>query len=212
MPIPASLRGRRRSRAAVTLILAAVAIGILAAWQSWAGGSVDPARLTWKMTPQERAIARYGTERLENQSAPDVSAGPAPDLSIAPELTGPFTWSFIGPKPMSLFGVATTGRVTAIAADPTTSGRIFVGTAGGGVWLSSDGGVTFKPIFETQPNLAIGAIALDSVHTSPPTVYVATGEGNGMLSSLYGGAQTGMPEFLGAMLYGVRNLPIHQPG
>ncbi len=103
---------------------------------------------------------------------------------------------------MSLFGVATTGRVTAIAADPTTSGRIFVGTAGGGVWLSSDGGVTFKPIFETQPNLAIGAIALDSVHTSPPTVYVATGEGNGMLSSLYGGAQNGTPEFLGAMLYG----------
>jgi hypothetical protein len=97
--------------------------------------------------------------------------------------------------------ILATGRVTAIAADPTTAGRVFVGTADGGVWRTTDNGANFTPVFETQPNLSIGALAIDAVHTVPPTIYVATGEGNGMLSSFFG-AVTGKPEFLGAMLYG----------
>jgi hypothetical protein len=76
------------------------------------------------------------------------------------------------------------GRVSAVAADPTTPGRLFVGAASGGVWMTTDGGNTFKPIFDTQPSLAIGAIALDS-RTNPPTIFVATGEGNGS-DSYYG--------------------------
>ena len=81
------------------------------------------------------------------------------------------TWNFIGPLPilggLPNFGGMITGaplansqgRVTAVAADPTTPGRLFVGTAGGGVWMTNDGGNTFEPIFDDQPSLAIGAIA-----------------------------------------------------
>src|SRR5260370_21772021 len=109
-------------------------------------------------------------------------------MSVAPALTGPFKWTFIGPEPMSIPNlpfppILATGRVTAIAADPTAAGRVFAGTADGGVWRTTDNGANFTPVFETQPNLSIGALAIDPGHTVPPTIYVATRAGNGMLSS-----------------------------
>jgi hypothetical protein len=108
-------------------------------------------------------------------------------------------WQFIGPKPIvgvqaNYGGVvltgasfAATGRVTSIVADPTTSGRIFVGTAGGGLWMTTDGGTTFSRITAvldpnntsngTFPQTTVGSVALNST-TNPPTLYLATGEGN----------------------------------
>src|SRR5215510_1989605 len=107
------------------------------------------------------------------------------------------TWDFIGPQPMldvlpNFGGVIVgatfnaTGRISAIAADPTTPGRLFVGAANGGVWMSADGGSTFTPIGDALPTQAIGAIVLDPVNTSPPTIYVATGEAHNSLDSYYG--------------------------
>ena len=101
-------------------------------------------------------------------------------------------WNFIGPEPMlnalSNFGgvilpigngdlgkFSSTGRISAIATDPTTPGRLFVGAANGGVWMSTDGGNTFTPIGDALPTQAIGAIVLDTVNSSPPTIYVGTG-------------------------------------
>jgi photosystem II stability/assembly factor-like uncharacterized protein len=51
---------------------------------------------------------------------------------------------------------------------------IYVGSASGGVWKSVDGGTTFKPIFDKQPSLSIGSVAIDP--SSPQTVWVGTGE------------------------------------
>ena len=108
-----------------------------------------------------------------------------------------FSWNPIGPLPMmnvqanfggAVFGPTfnATGRITAIAADRQANGRLFVGAANGGVWMSIDGGTTFKPIFDAEPTQAIGAIALDSVNTNPTTIYVATGEANNAIDSYYG--------------------------
>lgn len=67
------------------------------------------------------------------------------------------------------------GRVSALAAH-VEDGKtvIYVGAASGGVWKSSDGGTSFKPIFDKQPVQAIGAIALDP--SNPKNVWVGTGE------------------------------------
>jgi len=51
---------------------------------------------------------------------------------------------------------------------------IYVGAASGGVWKSSDGGTTFKPVFDKQPALSIGSLAIDP--SNPQTVWVGTGE------------------------------------
>ena len=48
---------------------------------------------------------------------------------------------------------AMSGRIAALAATPGKDGKttLFVGAASGGVWKSTDGGTTFKPMFDKQP-------------------------------------------------------------
>ena len=68
------------------------------------------------------------------------------------------------------------GRISALAGytDPSGKVTLFVGAASGGVWKSTDGGTTFKPVFDEQPVQSIGAIGLDP--SNPKNVWVGTGE------------------------------------
>jgi photosystem II stability/assembly factor-like uncharacterized protein len=75
----------------------------------------------------------------------------------------------IGPAGMS-------GRVTAIDVDLSDEKRIFLGSASGGVWLSENNGISFKPIFDDQNCLAIGSIKINQ--KNPSEIWVGTGEGN----------------------------------
>ncbi|MGC1678120.1 MAG: hypothetical protein WA740_11375, partial [Candidatus Binataceae bacterium] len=105
------------------------------------------------------------------------------------------TWNNIGPLPMteaSNFGgiivgspVAMTGRVSAIAVDPANAGNIAIGSANGGVWISTDTGAHFAPVFDAEPSQAIGALAFD-ITTSPSTLWAGTGEGNNAVDTYYG--------------------------
>src|SRR6202008_4990428 len=74
----------------------------------------------------------------------------------------------IGPAAMG-------GRIADIAA-VREGGRltIYIGSASGGVWESVDNGTTFKPVFDKQPSLSIGPIAIDPQNAK--TVWVGTGE------------------------------------
>ena len=87
------------------------------------------------------------------------------------------------------------GRVSAIAAIKE-DGRltVYVGSASGGVWKSSNGGTTFKPVFNKEAVQSIGALAIDP--QAPKTIWAGTGEawtrnsvsiGNGIYKSTDGG-------------------------
>ncbi len=66
-----------------------------------------------------------------------------------------------------------TGRITGLATDgPRT---VYAAAAGGGVWKSTDKGAHWKPIFDQQEKLSIGAVAVDP---SDHSVWVGTGEAN----------------------------------
>jgi photosystem II stability/assembly factor-like uncharacterized protein len=87
------------------------------------------------------------------------------------ETTGPqrgFKFRNLGPA-------AGGGRVTALAGIPGNPNVIYVGSASGGVWKTTDGGVSFKPIFEKYPP-SIGAIAI--APSNPNLIWVGTGEAN----------------------------------
>src|SRR5437762_2286580 len=89
-------------------------------------------------------------------------------------------WTAIGPLTLPN-GVGsnsgpTSGRVTAIAVDPTNANKVYLGTAQGGVWRSTDGGTTWLSIFDNAQTQAIGALAV--APSSPTTLYVGTGEFN----------------------------------
>ncbi len=74
----------------------------------------------------------------------------------------------LGPGTMS-------GRITAIAGDDSDCKTIYIGTAGGGVWKTSNAGVSFKSMFDKYCQ-SIGAIAVDQKNHG--VVYVGTGESN----------------------------------
>ncbi|HVR43896.1 MAG TPA: hypothetical protein VMS56_10700 [Thermoanaerobaculia bacterium] len=93
----------------------------------------------------------------------------------------------IGPATMS-------GRIAdidAVASDPNI---VYVGVATGGVWKSTDGAMTWAPVFDDEPVAAIGAVAVNQ--QNPDVVWVGTGEsnvrnsasvGNGVYRSVDGG-------------------------
>jgi photosystem II stability/assembly factor-like uncharacterized protein len=64
-------------------------------------------------------------------------------------------------------------RVTGVAGNPML---YYAATASGGVWMSSDGGTSWKSIFDDQPISSIGAIAV--APSDPNVIYVGSGEAN----------------------------------
>ena len=106
-------------------------------------------------------------------AAPATSPAPAVD----PKILGGLAWRSIGPAHFS-------GRVTDLAGVPGDPNVIYVAFASAGLFKSVNGGITFTPIFEDQPTLSIGAIALSP--KDPGTIFVGTGEGNPRNSISFG--------------------------
>jgi photosystem II stability/assembly factor-like uncharacterized protein len=73
-------------------------------------------------------------------------------------------------------GPAQGGRVSRVAGVPGNPSIYYAATASGGVWKSTDGGITFKPIFDRQPISSIGSIAV--APSDPNIIYVGAGEAN----------------------------------
>ena len=83
-------------------------------------------------------------------------------------------WTPLGPSPISE-GSNDNGLVSSIALHPTNPNTLYIGTVGGGVWRSADGGATWSPLFDRQVAMGIGepaAIAIDPIN--PSVVYVGT--------------------------------------
>src|SRR5437899_11238485 len=57
-------------------------------------------------------------------------------------------------------GPAAGGRVSRACGVPGDASTYYAATAAGGVWKSSDGGLTWKSIFDDQPTSSIGSIAV----------------------------------------------------
>ncbi|MBR9923336.1 MAG: T9SS type A sorting domain-containing protein [Bacteroidetes bacterium] len=81
----------------------------------------------------------------------------------------PADWTVEGPANIG-------ARINTIAVHPENFSIIYVGFARGGVWKTTDYGDNWFPVFDEQPFLAIGDIALDP--QDPNTIYVGTGDPN----------------------------------
>jgi photosystem II stability/assembly factor-like uncharacterized protein len=94
-------------------------------------------------------------------------------------------WTMIGPQPeKNGWWGPNSGRVAAVAVDPTNTNIVYAGAAQGGVWKTTDGGVTWTPLTDTQASLAIGSLAIDPQNHL--TIYAGTGEENNSGDSYYG--------------------------
>ncbi|CAN5670778.1 hypothetical protein BH20ACI4_BH20ACI4_21800 [soil metagenome] len=93
-------------------------------------------------------------------------------------------WSPIGPAPIPNGDFGWSGRVISIAVHPANPNIVYVGTAQGGLYRSTDGGTNWASLMDGALSLAIGAIAISP--SDPEIVYVGTGEHNFSADSFFG--------------------------
>src|SRR5215469_16315719 len=106
--------------------------------------------------------------------------------SVSPELFGGMQWRSIGPYRGS--------RAVAAAGVPGNSNTFYFGAVDGGVWKTTNAGLTWVPVFDGQPVASIGALAV--APSNPLIIYAGTGEsdirsdlasGDGVYKSVDGG-------------------------
>jgi photosystem II stability/assembly factor-like uncharacterized protein len=118
-------------------------------------------------------------------AAPSSATTPDGDSKEDPNFKG-MKYRLVGP-----FRGGRSLTATGIPGDPTT---YYFGGTGGGVWKSTDGALTWAPLFDKQGTSSIGSVAVSV--SEPNTVYVGTGEacirgnishGDGVYKSVDGG-------------------------
>src|SRR5579872_6695914 len=73
-----------------------------------------------------------------------------------------------------LIGPFRGGRAVAAAGIPGDPNTYYFGSVGGGIWKTTDGGLIWTPIFDSQPVASIGA--LEIAPSNPNVIYAGTGE------------------------------------
>jgi photosystem II stability/assembly factor-like uncharacterized protein len=117
-------------------------------------------------------------------TSPTFSAVASPTPTAAPTPVQLTDILFKGLKARSIGPAVMGGRVSDIAIDPRNPAIFYVGLGTGGVFKTSNNGVTFDPIFDKQPVLSIGAIAV--APSDADVIWVGTGEANDRNSSEWG--------------------------
>ncbi len=96
----------------------------------------------------------------------NVSSDAKPSITTA---TSNLLWRSIGPANMG-------GRVADVEGVPGNPNIVYVGTGSGGIFKTTDGGITWKPIFDRQSTISVGDMALEP--GNPDVIWVGTGESN----------------------------------
>ncbi|MFK7831185.1 MAG: WD40/YVTN/BNR-like repeat-containing protein [Congregibacter sp.] len=109
------------------------------------------------------------------------------DKDETPKSQAAFPWRNIGPANMM-------GRIAAIDGLDSDYRTVLIGTASGGVWKSTSGGIAWDSIFDSYGSQSIGDVAF--FQGDPDTIWVGTGEatnrnsvgwGDGIYKSTDGG-------------------------
>src|SRR4051812_36493132 len=116
-------------------------------------GQVPPDYLRMRALGGAATVSRAALHRAAAQAAAIGSAGGS--------------WQYAGANNIG-------GRVTDVVVDPTQANTIYVSSAGGGVWKSTDAGLTYTASWPANYPQAIGALA----RGSDGTLWAGTGEAN----------------------------------
>jgi photosystem II stability/assembly factor-like uncharacterized protein len=120
--------------------------------------------------------AQAGETRSDRERKPPQKPAATENagLEAKPEATANEDPLFKGMKyrPIGPFRGGRSLSASGIAGDPTT---YYFGSTGGGVWKTTDGAITWSPVFDKEGTSAIGSLAV--APSDPNVIYVGTGEG-----------------------------------
>ncbi len=128
-------------------------------------------------TSKAEEIRKFHTPPVAGMPAAARMAGYERRLRM--EREGVFSrllWRSVGPEIQG-------GRVVDIEWSPGTPDRIYVAFATGGLWVSEDAGVSWKPIFDQESSFAIGDVAISR---DGKTIWLGAGENNNQRTSYSG--------------------------
>src|SRR5205823_9621378 len=125
-----------------------------------------------------RTVLRHTTSAALIFTAVFVANAPARTQTQARSPFDALHFRDIGPA-------ATGGRIHDLQIDPTNPAILYVGAATGGIWKTTNKGLTWKDVFGHQPENTFGALAI--FPRDPRIVWAGTGENNNRQSSSWGG-------------------------
>jgi photosystem II stability/assembly factor-like uncharacterized protein len=120
-----------------------------------------------------RGMRRFSIAKGRPISLADV-ADPTPPAGAA---ALPGAWTSVGP---SNIGGLTRGFVI----NPKNPDIMYAGAAGGGVWQTTDAGMTWAPLADFLPTIAVNALAIDP--SNPNILYAGTGDNSDGLDAIRG--------------------------
>jgi photosystem II stability/assembly factor-like uncharacterized protein len=171
-------------------VLALFVICLLTALSAQNDQSTLNSELGQKPAEKQKASANTAEKPASAPNEDDDKAAQGPFKGMQYRLVGPYRG----------------GRVVAVSGVVGQNDTYYFGAVAGGVWKTTDGGLTWKPIFDKTKGAspAIGAIAV--AESDPNVIYVGTGEacirgnivgGNGVYKSIDAGATwkfVGLPD------------------
>jgi hypothetical protein len=102
-------------------------------------------------------------------------------------------WEFKGPDQVVSAGTVGLGRINVISFHPTDTNTFIIGSAGGGAWRTTNGGMSWQSLYNNLPVLGVSDVDYNPLN--PNTIYLCTGDRDGgdtysigVLKSTDGGA------------------------
>jgi photosystem II stability/assembly factor-like uncharacterized protein len=175
-----TFRGNKSRKSRIQLWLPLLFVTIALGFHGVGLAQTKPERQSKAAKPTQSTPAPTTTEANQNTSDENDSGKPEDKLfkGMKYRMIGPFR----GGRSLTAAG---------IPGDPTT---YYFGSTGGGVWKSTDGAMTWSPVFDKEGTGSIGSLAV--ANSDHNTLYVGTGEacirgnishGDGVYKSLDGG-------------------------
>jgi len=117
---------------------------------------------------QDTAPAQPGAFQSSSAESDAAAGGSQPaQTTFDPALFGALQWRNVGPD--------RGGRSIAVAGTPSRVHEYYFGATGGGLWKTSDGGITWRPMGDGQfQSSTVGALA--QCYADPDVVYAGMGE------------------------------------
>jgi photosystem II stability/assembly factor-like uncharacterized protein len=166
-------------------------VAMMLSWSAWGQSSPQPKQENPGKKKAQAPAASATTGKKAEAAPAAAEAKTEPGEGEQEEAKGPWhglTWRLVGPF--------RGGRVLAVSGVMGDSHTYYFGGVGGGVWKTTDGGLTWRPLTDKVKDMApsIGAIAV--APSDANVIYAGTGEacirgdiinGNGVFKSMDAG-------------------------